>query len=374
MPVPANCAGARPGRVRYLRGISPIGRGAGFARDGSLISALNILYLTPASISSMLVVMQKSGRTKALRPNSEAVEAIRRFNRFYTRQIGLLNDGLHGSMFSLTEVRVLFELAKLDNRTATDIAQELGIDLGYLSRVLTKFERLRFMTRKRSVVDARQSVLRLTKKGRAAFAPLHRSSGSQVLAMIAPMAAEQRRELVGAMHRIQRLLEPPASRSEGDSYSLRPIRIGDIGWITHRQAILYFEEYGWDATYEALVAEILAGFVKNFDPAWEYGWVAERDADRVGSVFLIRASSSVAKLRLLYVEPSARGLGIGQRLVHECLNFARAKGYGTLTLWTNDVLVSARRIYEAVGFKLTKEEKHHSFGKDLVGQTWDLAL
>jgi GNAT superfamily N-acetyltransferase len=176
------------------------------------------------------------------------------------------------------------------------------------------------------------------------------------------------------MQGVQRQLQPTDARLEREPYIIRPLRIGDIGWITHRQGVLYSQEYGWDRTYEALVAEILAGFVKNFDASSEYAWVAERYREIVGSVFLVRASTSLAKLRLLYVEPSARGFGIGRRLVQDCIEFARAKGYSTLTLWTNDVLVSARRIYEAAGFRLAKEERHHSFGKDLVGQTWELGL
>jgi len=302
------------------------------------------------------------------------IEVIRGFNRFYTRQLGLLNDGYQGSRFTLTEVRVLYELASRDGCTATEIAQELCLDLGYLSRLLGKFERLRFLIRKRSAVDARQYILRLSKAGQAAFAPLDRAARAQVAAMIAELGTEHRRQLLTSMQGIQRLIQPPPIRTEAGSYTLRPFRIGDLGWIAHRQGILYAEEYGWDGSYEALVAEILAGFVKSFDPANENGWIAERAGLVVGSVFLVRASDRLAKLRLLYVEPSARGLGLGRRLVHECVAFARAKGYRTLTLWTNDVLVSARRIYETAGFTLTKEERHHSFGKDLVGQTWDLAL
>jgi DNA-binding MarR family transcriptional regulator/GNAT superfamily N-acetyltransferase len=307
-------------------------------------------------------------------PASHAIDIVRDFNRFYTGQLGLLDRGLLGSEFTLTEARVLYELASRDDITATEIARELGIDLGYLSRLLAKFERRRFIKRTRSPVDARQSSLQLTKKGRAAFDPLDRAAADQIAAMIDPMTLERRRELLASMQSVQRLLRSPSEQFEREPYVIRPLRIGDIGWITHRQGVLYAQEYGWDGTYEALVAEILAGFIKNFDSNSESGWVAERDHEIVGSVFLVRASISVAKLRLLYVEPSARGFGIGGRLVQECIEFARAKGYSTLTLWTNDVLVSARRIYEAAGFRLTQEERHHSFGKDLVGQTWDLAL
>lgn len=320
------------------------------------------------------ISMKAHSPVPAAHPAAEAIDIVRGFNRFYTRQLGLLDRGLLGSEFTLTEARVLYELANRDDITATEIARELGLDLGYLSRVLGKFGRRDYVKRTRSPVDARQSSLQLTQKGRAAFDPLNRAAISQIVAMIDPMTLEQRIEMLGAMRSVQTLLQPANEQPKRGPCAIRPLRIGDIGWITHRQGVLYAQEYGWDGTYEALVAEILAGFVKNFDPNSEYGWVAERDHDIVGSVFLVRASSSLAKLRLLYVEPSVRGLGIGRRLVHECIEFARAKGYKTLTLWTNDVLVSARRIYEAAGFRLTKEERHHSFGKDLVGQTWDLAL
>ena len=259
------------------------------------------------------------------------------------------------------------------------VAGELGLDLGYMSRLIKKFARRRYIKRTRSPVDARQSRLQLTERGRAVFDPLDRAARHQIAEMIAPLAPEQRSLLLAAMQSVERLLEAASDesrreRSLREPYEIRPLKVGDIGWITHRQGILYSREYGWDATYEALVAEILAGFVKNYDSTFERGWVAERDGGIIGSVFLVRASADVAKLRLLYVEPAARGLGAGRRLVQECIDFARIKRYKTLTLWTNDVLVSARRIYQAAGFQLTKEERHHSFGKDLVGQTWDLEL
>jgi GNAT superfamily N-acetyltransferase len=243
-----------------------------------------------------------------------------------------------------------------------------------MSRLIKKFGRRRYLKRKRSSVDARQSRLQLTERGRAAFEPLDRAARLQIAEMIAPMAPEQRSLLVSSMQSVQRLLQAAPAGSVREPYTIRPLKVGDIGWITHRQGILYSQEYGWDATYEALVAEILAGFVKNFDLKLERAWVAERGGGIIGSVFLVRASAELAKLRLLYVEPTARGLGVGRRLVQECIDFARMKRYKTLTLWTNDVLVSARRIYQAAGFQLTKEEGHHSFGKDLIGQTWDLAL
>ena len=303
--------------------------------------------------------------------NRSATDAIRDFNRFYTRQIGLLDQGFLGSSYTLTEVRVLYELAHRDSPTATDIARELSLDPGYLSRLLKKLERQGHLDRGRDAQDARQRPLRLTKAGRRVFEGLDRASGEQIAAMIDALTPAQVGDLVGSMQTVRRLLQSDTPES---AYSLRPLRIGDIGWIIHRQGLLYAKEYGWDLSYEGLVAEILGGFVKQFDPAGESAWVAERNGAIVGSVFLVRESATIAKLRLLYVEPSARGLGIGRHLVDACIAFSREKGYRTLRLWTNDVLVSARRIYQAAGFRLVKEERHHSFGKDLVGQTWELTL
>ena len=300
------------------------------------------------------------------------IAAIRSFNRFYTRQIGLLEEGLLKSEYSLTEARVLFELAQREDLTATELGRDLRLDAGYLSRLLKKFEELGLIRRTTSKTDARQSVLTLTATGREAFAPLNRASQDEIARMLQPLSGPEKDEVVRSMRTIQRLLD---GKSEPEpALILRPHRPGDIGWIAYRQGILYHEEYGWDQTFEALVAEIAAAFVKNFDPQWECSWIAERGGEIAGSVFLVRRSDEVAKLRLLYVEPSTRGLGIGAKLVGECIGFARMKGYKTLTLWTNDVLVAARRIYEKVGFNLVHEEPHHSFGKDLVGQTWELTL
>lgn len=301
----------------------------------------------------------------------DQIDQVRRFNRFYTRQIGLLEERLHRSDYSLTEARVLYELAQGQAPTATDIARSLGLDAGYLSRILKKFDKRGFLTRLPCPEDRRQTRLALTDAGQAAFAPLNQASQDEVAGLLDDLPPDRRAALIGALSKTQAVLgDPPAAVP----YLLRPHRTGDIGWITHRQGLLYAEEYGWDETYEALVAEILGGFVKQFDPRCEASWIAERDGEIVGSVFLVRASAEIAKLRLLYVEPSVRGLGLGRRLVEECIRFARAKGYWTLTLWTNDVLVSARRIYQAAGFRLIEEERHHSFGHDLVGQNWDLDL
>jgi DNA-binding MarR family transcriptional regulator/GNAT superfamily N-acetyltransferase len=303
---------------------------------------------------------------------SKIIAEVRRFNRFYTHRLGLLDRHLLDSPFTLTEVRVLYELAQCKRTTASAVAADLALDLGYLSRILKAFERRRYIKRERSIADSRQFHISLTRLGRQRFLPLDKAAHTQIGRLIEPLPANNRDQLVTSMRTIHGLLTAHAERA--GAYHLRGLRAGDIGWITHRQARLYHQEYGWDISYEALVAEILGGFVKSFDAATENAWIAEQDERIVGSVFLVRTSDKVAKLRLLYVEPSARGLGIGRRLVDECIAFARAKGYQTLTLWTNDVLVSARKIYQAAGFRLTREERHHSFGKDLVGQTWDLAL
>jgi DNA-binding MarR family transcriptional regulator/GNAT superfamily N-acetyltransferase len=301
--------------------------------------------------------------------DTEQVALIRRFNRFYTRQLGLLDEGLLDSEFTLSEVRILYELANRDDVRAVHISQTLGIDAGYLSRILKNFEARGLIRRTPCQRDARQTILSLTEDGRCAFEPLDRAAQKQVAAMLARLSAAQRARLTEAMAAVQRLLDdstPP--------FTLRPLRSGDVGWIIHRHGVLYAEEYGWDETFEALVAEITGAFVRRFDPSRERCWIAERQGAIAGSVFLVRDSDEVAKLRLLYVEPVARGLGIGQCLVNECIGFARSSGYRRISLWTNDVLVSARRIYEAAGFTLVKQEPHHSFGKDLVGQYWELSL
>ncbi|RWH17729.1 MAG: GNAT family N-acetyltransferase [Mesorhizobium sp.] len=305
-------------------------------------------------------------------PGNKRIDAVRAFNRFYTRQIGLLDEGLLKSPFSLTEARVLYELAHRDGLVASDLVRDLGLDPGYVSRLLKKFEERGLVERAATEADARRSSIALTPAGREAFAPLDQDSHDQVRALLDRLAPTDQERLVKAMRTVQDLLgDKPQPKVP---YILRPLQVGDIGWITHRQGLIYAQDYGWDETYEALVAEILGEFVKNFVPQWERSWIAEREGEVVGSVFVMRKSPKVAKLRLLYVEPSARGLGIGRRLVDECIAFSRAKGYKTLTLWTNDILGSARRLVDAAGFKLAEEERHHSFGKDLVGQTWNLEL
>jgi DNA-binding MarR family transcriptional regulator/GNAT superfamily N-acetyltransferase len=300
------------------------------------------------------------------------IAAVRGFNRFYTRHVGALNEGLLRSPFSLTEMRVLYELAHRDRPTARELARDLGLDAGYLSRILKAFETRGMLEKLPCEVDGRQQRLALTPAGLEAFTPFDRASSDEVAAVLAKLTPADQERLVRAMATVERVLgsdaEPPLP------YVLRPPRPGDYGTVIGRQAALYAQEYGWDETFEALVAEIVASFIKGFDPKRERCWVAERDGEIVGSVFVVRQADEIAKLRLLYVDAAARGLGIGARLVEECIRFARDAGYATLTLWTNDVLVSARRIYEGAGFVLTGEERHHSFGKDLVGQTFDLTL
>ncbi|RWF92500.1 MAG: GNAT family N-acetyltransferase, partial [Mesorhizobium sp.] len=262
-------------------------------------------------------------------PGKQRIDAVRAFNRFYTRQIGLLDEGLLKSPFSLTEARVLYELAHRDGLVASDLVRDLDLDPGYVSRLLKKFEERGLVERAATEADARRSSIALTPAGREAFAPLNQDSHDQVRALLDRLAPTDQERLVKAMRTVQDLLgDKPQPKVP---YILRPLQVGDIGWITHRQGLIYAQDYGWDETYEALVAEILGEFVKNFVPQWERSWIAEREGEVVGSVFVMRKSPKVAKLRLLYVEPSARGLGIGRRLVDECIAFSRAKGYKTLT-------------------------------------------
>lgn len=297
------------------------------------------------------------------------VAAVRAFNRFYTRRIGLLSDRHLGSDFSLTEARVLYELAHRERATAAEIARELGLDAGYLSRILARFGKRRLVARQQSEVDGRQSHLSLTALGRRAFEPLDRGANEQVATLLKPLGTGRRARLVEAMAAIQQAL----TQAE-PAYTLRPHRPGDIGWVIHRHGVLYFREYGWDERFEALVAEIAAHFVQNFDAARERCWIAERDGATVGSVFLARQSERVAKLRLLLVEPEARGLGLGQRLVRECVDFARAAGYREITLWTQAELLAARHIYEKAGFRVASVERHHRFGPEMTGEMWRLLL
>lgn len=293
----------------------------------------------------------------------ERTEIVRRFNRFYTRQIGVLHEHLLDSAFSLTEVRILYELAHREHLTSADLCRELGLNAGYLSRVIAGFEKQGLIAKTRSPTDARAAQLQLTDQGQRTLAPLVEASRHEVAAMLERLPPTAQQELVAAMEQIQGLLGEPSP-----SYLLRNPQPGDMGWIIHRQAVLYAQEYGWNNEYEALVAEILAKFVREFDPARERCWIAEKDGKVIGSVFIVRQDDTTAKLRLLYVDPCARGLGIGSRLVDECLRFSRQVGYTKMVLWTNSILTDARRIYDKAGFQLVEEEAHRSFGKDLVGQ------
>lgn len=299
------------------------------------------------------------------------VEAARRFNRFYTRQIGVLHEGAYDSPFSLTQVRVLYELAHRDRPTATVLGRDLGLDAGYLSRLLRGFEKRGLVTRTRSPHDGRQSHLALTAHGRRVFAPLNARSHDQVAAMLRGLTPVGQAQVIDAMETIERLLGNPAPATP---YVLRDPRPGDLGWVVHRHGAVYAQEYGYDETFEALVAEIVAHFVQHFDPERERCWIADRDGEILGCVFVVKKSKAVAKLRLLLVEPEARGMGLGTRLVDECVRFTRAAGYRTLTLWTQSELLAARRLYSAAGFRVVRKERNHSFGKDLVSETWDLQL
>jgi DNA-binding MarR family transcriptional regulator/GNAT superfamily N-acetyltransferase len=301
------------------------------------------------------------------------IDEVRAFNRAYTRRIGVLGDHLLDSELSLSEMRVLYELAHRDAPTATDLRRDLGIDAGYLSRILRRFEGRRYVQRSRAAGDRRQSLLRLTPQGRAAFAPLEARARDQVGGILSPLSGGEQRQLVGAMQTITRLLDrqPEAARSP---YVLRNHRPGDMGWVIQRHGEIYAREWGYSAAFEALVARICADFLDRFDPAGERCWIAERDGAPIGSAFVVRKTKTVAKLRLLIVDADARGLGVGGRLVDECIRFARDAGYRTLTLWTHRQLMAARRIYRRAGFRCVAATRTRSFGKALVDETWELSL
>jgi len=299
------------------------------------------------------------------------VAAVRAFNRFYTRRIGVVSNAPLGSGPSLTESRVLYELAHSDQLTASALIGDLGLDQGYLSRILRRFEKEGLLKRTRSKADKRQSHLVLTRKGHAAYARIERAWQKATEAMLAPLPVSGRRDLVTSMLTVETLL---GAKSAQRPVTLRAPRIGDMGWLVHRHAVNYAQEFGWNDEFEALVAEILAAFIRNYDAACEQCWIAELDGAPVGSVFLVKESEEMGRLRLLFVEPSARGHGIGRLLVDACIDQAGRVGYRKLTLWTNDVLASARRIYEAAGFQLVKEWPDRKFGNDLVGQDWELTL
>jgi DNA-binding MarR family transcriptional regulator/predicted GNAT family acetyltransferase len=302
----------------------------------------------------------------------ESISAVRQFNRVFTRQIGVLREGLLHSPYSLTEARIIFELAHRSNLTASDLGNELGLDAGYLSRILNKLERQNLIEKARSDKDGRQRLINLTAEGRNAFSLLDGRSNDEVSEMLSELSDSDRIRLVEAMRTIEGILDHGFKYAE--PFYLRHHEAGDMGWVIHQHGLLYNHEYGWDESFEALVAQICADFINSFDPQKERCWIAEMQGEQVGSIFCVKASEDVAKLRLLLVVPKARGLGLGTRLVKECIRFAKRAGYKKLTLWTNDVLVEARRIYERNGFELVEEEHHHSFGRDLVGQNWDLML
>jgi DNA-binding MarR family transcriptional regulator/GNAT superfamily N-acetyltransferase len=300
------------------------------------------------------------------------VEGVRRFNRFFTRRIGVLREGLLRSPYSLAEARVLFEVARGEGLVASDLVRDLGLDPGYLSRILARFERRGFLERARSEGDGRLRLLRLTAAGEEAFSELDRRSRDEVSGMLRGLSEGDQLKLLDAMRTIEEILGKDVSLPE--PFLLRRHEPGDMGWVVQRHGELYALEYGWDERFEALVARIVADFVDGHDPEMERCWIAETGGKNVGCVFVVRESDQIAKLRLLLVEPEARGMGLGSRLVEECIRFARDRGYDKLVLWTNSVLASARHIYEERGFRLVEEEEHHSFGADLVGQNWELDL
>ena len=308
----------------------------------------------------------------AARDLDEHVAAVRAFNRFYTRQIGVLHEGLLASPYSLTQARVIYDLAHRDDVTAGELAAALKLDDGYLSRILRGFKKAGLIESRTAADDGRRRHLRLSTAGRQAFDVLNARSAAQFTTMLEPLAGEERRRLTAAMATIQGLLAVPGPKSR--AAIIRPPEPGDMGLVVSRHGLIYAEEFGWNEDFEALVAEIVADYMQNHDPKRERCWIAEVDGRFAGSVFLVGKSRTVAKLRLLIVDPAARGMGLGEALVDECIRSARRLGYQKMTLWTNSILAAARAIYVKRGFELMHEEAHHSFGHDLVGETWDLDL
>jgi DNA-binding MarR family transcriptional regulator/GNAT superfamily N-acetyltransferase len=302
---------------------------------------------------------------------AERVTAVREFNRFYTNLLGLLREGLLDTPYSLTEARVIFELAREDPAEATALRRSLDIDAGYLSRILARFEADALITRERAASDGRRQVIGLTETGRETFRMLDLSSSNQIRALLAALTEEDQRRLTAAMAAIRQTIEGSPRPA---AFVLRPPGPGDLGWVVHRNGALYAQEYGWDGSYEALVARIVADYAGRADPTGEAAWMAELDGEPAGCVFCMRKTDTTAQLRLLLVEPRARGMGLGGRLVAQCVTFARRAGYAEIVLWTNDVLDAARRIYQRAGFELTGSAAHHSFGHDLVAQDWRLSL
>jgi DNA-binding MarR family transcriptional regulator/N-acetylglutamate synthase-like GNAT family acetyltransferase len=302
----------------------------------------------------------------------DRIAAVRHFNRLFTRRIGVLREGLLHSPYTLTEARILFEIGSRQDGTASTLGRELGLDSGYLSRILAGLEQQGLLEKVRSESDGRQRLLHLTPAGARAYALLDQRSRDEVGELLDHLGEDEQERLLTAMRTIERILDGGLKFAE--PFILRPHEPGDMGWVVHRHGVLYAQEYGWDHRFEALVAQIVADFINNFKPTRERCWIAEVDGGIVASVFVVQASDTVAKLRLLLVEPSARGMGLGTRLVEECTRFARRAGYQKLSLWTNDVLKEARHIYQKTGFTLVAQEPHQSFGHDLVGETWELVL
>jgi DNA-binding MarR family transcriptional regulator/GNAT superfamily N-acetyltransferase len=311
-------------------------------------------------------------RNRAAQELAADVAVLRRFNRFYTRQAGLIEPKHLHTDVSLPEARIIYELAQRERSSPAELIRDLAIDPGQLSRTLQALQRRQLVTRKVSRADKRQIEIALSAKGRATFAELDKRSQSYATETLAQLPAERRAKLVEAMGRIEQAMATDAPARS--AVVLRAHRPGDIGWIVSRNGALYAEEYGWTIAYEALAAEIASQFIKDFDAARERCWIAEVDGKRVGSVMLVNAGNRVAKLRLLLVEPTARGLGVGKALVSECIRTARELGYTSMTLWTQSILVAARGIYKQAGFRLVDEKPHHSFGHDLVGETWEMEL
>jgi DNA-binding MarR family transcriptional regulator/GNAT superfamily N-acetyltransferase len=300
------------------------------------------------------------------------IAAVRGFSRFYTRKLGIIEPKLLDSPWTLQEARIIYEIADRQSCTATDLVRALGLDAGFLSRTLQALQRRQIVARKPSNTDRRVTELALTAKGRAAFADLDGRSHGAVATLLGKLDAGERAAIVNAMTAIEQRLEPPAREPAG--FLLRSHRPGDIGWVVSRHGAIYAQEYGWDISFEALAAEITAQFIRSYDPSREHCWIAEIGGEPVGSVFLVKASDEVAKLRLLLVEKKARGLGLGRALTEQCIGFARRAGYRSIALWTQSILLAARGIYQRAGFRRISEQTHHSFGVDLVGETWKLKL
>jgi DNA-binding MarR family transcriptional regulator/N-acetylglutamate synthase-like GNAT family acetyltransferase len=312
----------------------------------------------------------KSNRADAVLESQ--IAAVRGFSRFYTSKLGIIEPKLLDSPWTLQEARIIYEIAQHPGLTATDLARALALDAGFLSRTLQTLQQREIVARKASKADRRASEIALTAKGRAAFAELDNRSRRDVAGLLGKLDEGERAAVVDAMTVIEHALEPPAQKPAG--YLLRSNRPGDIGWVVSRHGAVYAQEYGWDIGFEALVAEIAAQFIRSYDSSREHCWIAEVGGEPAGSIFLVKGSDEIAKLRLLLVEKKARGLGIGRALTEQCIRFARDAGYTSITLWTQSILVAARGIYQRAGFRRVAEEKHHSFGVDLVGETWELKL